>query len=179
MLDSHIIIFVAGTAASFLPLYWILSKFARRHPRHAVRRSRSLPVQNGRSEFLDLLRREVIARVAVTLDAAIQDLQMTPAGASTGSAGLSDETRRRLADMSQLVGSLFAGDVRERFERHASLLYRASPGRRATLGDENAAIVAALQATMPTTTTSKRPNAAKPAKAWSAVLRQCDVAARA
>lgn len=162
-------IFVGGTVASFLPLYWLIAKLTRKRPQ-VTDKSRPVPQpKNSNGEFLHLLRREALARVAVSLDAAVKELRKP--GSTPGGLGLSEETRQRLADISQLVDSLFPSEPSARFGRHVSSLSHAAPSRIATLSKENAAIISVLKAALAPLAVPPPPTAPQLGNSWSARFR--------
>jgi len=140
--DTALIVFTAGTAASFLPLYWLAIRLSARwgRPAAATKARRSEPL--GRREFLDLLRREAASRAATVLHEALVEARLTADHGRAGGA-LSGETRRSLAETGRLVDSLFARDLGETYRQSAEALAAASSS---TIGAASVASASAIAA---------------------------------
>ncbi len=125
-MNSTLIVFAVGTAASFLPLYWLAIRFSARWNRRAVTAPAVKAEPPGRREFLDLLRREAASRVVVVLHEALAEARLATDYGSGVDSGISAETRRSLAETGRLVDSLFAREFREKFRLGAEALAMAS-----------------------------------------------------
>ncbi len=139
-MNTTLIVFTVGTAASFLPLYWLAIRFSRRWSRPAAT---TIPVRAeppGRREFLDLLRREAASRAVTVLHEALVEVRIM---ADHGQGALSVEMRRNLADTGRLVDSLFPRDLREKFRHGAEALAFATSN---TLGAASVASASAIAA---------------------------------
>lgn len=139
-MDTTLIVFTVGTAASFLPLYWLAIRFSRRWSRPAVTATTARAEPPGRREFLDLLRREAASRAVAVLHEALVEVRLR---ADHGHGALSVEMRRSLADTGRLVDSLFPRDLREKFRQGAEALAFATSN---TLGAASVASASAIAA---------------------------------
>lgn len=139
-MDTALIVFTVGTAASFLPLYWLAIRFSRRWARPAATARTVRADPPGRREFLDLLRREAANRAVVVLHEALVEVRLT---ADHGHGALSAEMRRSLAETGRLVDSLFARELREKFRQGADALAVATSS---TLGAASVASARAIAA---------------------------------
>lgn len=166
-MGDDLLIFVGGTAASFFPLYWLIRRFAGRLKSQARRSTDQLPVQDIKGEFIDLLRREALARVVATLDAAARDLHDASRADAAVLPRLGDETRQRIMDMKPLVGSLFPPEAAGRFDRHVARLDSASHSMIRTVRRENEIVVTELRATIPA---GKPARVERPARQWRSLF---------
>ena len=139
-MDTTLIIFTVGTAASFLPLYWLAIRFSRRWSRPAVAAPAVRADPPGRREFLDLLRREAASRAVTVLHEAVVEIRLTT---DQGHGALSAEMRRSLVETGRLVDSLFARELREKFRQGADALAFATSS---TLGAASVASASAIAA---------------------------------
>lgn len=139
--DTALIVFVIGTAASYLPLYWGLNrlKLVRIRRREARRQSTSTAYANR--EFLDLLRREAAARASTILRKALLEAQAPARTANGRDAALREETRQSLEEAKDLVGSLFAGHIHKAY---AAAVAEVNGARHSTNQKIPATIAAAL-----------------------------------
>jgi hypothetical protein len=140
-LDTALIVFTAGTAASFIPLYWLAIRLSTGWSRPARAVTTRAPELNGRREFLDLLRREAASRAVAALHEALVEARM--AADHTDEGALSAETRRSLTETGHLVDSLLARELTEAFRHGAEALAIASS---TTIGAASKAGTAAISA---------------------------------
>ena len=140
-MDTALIVFTAGTVASFIPLYWLAMRLSARWGRPARAASAWAPELSGRREFLDLLRREAANRAVALLQKALVEARLAADYADEGA--LSAETRRSLDETGRLVDSLFARELTEAFHRGAESLAIASSN---TIGAASVACSAAITA---------------------------------
>ncbi|MBN9264985.1 MAG: hypothetical protein J0I75_10565 [Hyphomicrobium sp.] len=142
-MNSTLIVFTVGTAASFLPLYWLAIRFSARwnQPAAAAVKARAEPP--GRREFLDLLRREAASRAVAVLHEALAEARLTADYRGHGDGGLSAETRKSLDETGRLVDSLFARELREKFWQGSEALAFASSS---TLGSASVSCTSAITA---------------------------------
>jgi hypothetical protein len=138
--DTALIVFTVGTAASFLPLYWLAIRFSRRWARPLAVTQPQRVDPPGRREFLDLLRREAASRAVAVLHEALVEIRLT---ADHGHGALSVEMRRSLVETGRLVDSLFARELREKFRLGADALAFATSS---TLGAASVASASAIAA---------------------------------
>lgn len=141
-LDTALIVFTVGTAASFLPLYWLAIRFSRRWARPAVAKQAGRAEPPGRREFLDLLRREAASRAVAVLHEALVEVRIT---ADHGHGALSAEMRRSLMETGRLVDSLFAREFREKFRQGADALAAATSSTLGTASVASASAIAAFE----------------------------------
>lgn len=166
-MGDDLLIFAGGTAASFFPVYWLIRKFAGRMRSQSPRSADQPPVQDIKGEFFDLLRREALARVVATLDAAARDLHDASRADGAVLPTLGEETRQRIMDMKPLVGSLFPPDAAGRFDRHVARLNSASQSMIRTVRRENEIVVMELRAAIPA---AKPARVERPARQWRPLL---------
>lgn len=140
-MDTALIVFTAGTAASFIPLYWLAMRLSARWGRPARAVTNRAPELNGRREFLDLLRREAASRAVALLREALLEARLAADHADDGA--LSAETRRSLTETGRLVDSLFTRELTEAFRNGAEALAIASS---TTIGAANMACTTAITA---------------------------------
>jgi hypothetical protein len=140
-LDTALIVFTVGTAASFIPLYWFAIRLSARWGRPSRAVATRAPELNGRREFLDLLRREAASRAVAALHVALVEARMAADHADEGT--LSAATRRRLTETGHLVESFFARDLTEAFRHGAESLAVVSS---TTIGTASMAGTAAITA---------------------------------
>lgn len=144
-MDDWLLIFVAGTAASFLPIYYVFSLFVRRRrwliaPTISSRGSREV----RKAEFLDLLRREALSRIRASLEVAEAEVLGSAGGGRSGNAP-SDVTLRQLREIARLVETLFPPSIKSLFDHHVSTLGGASPAARLAAAAANAAILVTIE----------------------------------
>lgn len=127
-MDTALIVFTVGTAASFVPLYWLALRLSARWKRPRTRPQVALvrAEQSGRREFLELLRREAATRAVAVLHEALEEARVAT-DREGGGAGLSAEMRKSLAETGRLVDSLFQDELREKFSAGAEALAAATP----------------------------------------------------
>jgi len=164
--DTALIIFTAGTAASFLPLYWMASRLTARSRRAVPIRAAGEPA--GRREFFDLLRREAASRAVTVLHEALVEARLTADHEIDADGALSLETRKSLDETRRLVDSLFAGELREIFRHGVETLSAASSS---TIGTASATITNAIIAfERALEGHAERPRAAPRRATWSGLL---------
>lgn len=119
-MDTALIIFALGTAASFAPMYWLATRLMGRR-RRRVRNDSRLPLIGGdpagRREFMELLRHEAANRVVAVLRDALVEARRAVHEPYGDRRGLSARTRQSLDETRRLVDSLFTKDLREAFSR--------------------------------------------------------------
>ncbi len=145
-MDTALIVFIIGTIASFLPIYWLALRLLGRQRKRVLAR-RAQPVVSGapagRREFLDLLRQEAAQRAVAVLSDALSEAQRG-AGRSHGERHvLSAATRQSLQEVSRLVDSLFSRELRKSFRDGVDTLMSATS---VTIGAAVPTAVAALTA---------------------------------
>jgi hypothetical protein len=142
-MDASIIVFIAGSCASFVLFYWV---FARR-------RTASFPAKNRvdraqrygmkKLSFLDDLRHEAGLRAQAVLDAAVDQVRK---GSRSGAA-IDAEMMNRLRETRSMLQSLLPHEFTSEFDHIVRLLHAPPSVRRAELdaaldrlGDKVAAI---------------------------------------
>ena len=164
-MDSALIVFTIGTAASFVPMYWVATRLMgrRRKPAKVGARLKLAGADAaGRGEFMDLLRQEAANRAVAVLRDALIEARIAAHETFGGRFALSDRTRQSLDETRRLVDSLFPGDLREAFGRGLETLASAkSDSIGAATATTTAAIAAFEQAllarpTNPTRASSSR-----------------------
>lgn len=151
-MDTALIVFAVGTAASFAPMYWIASRLMGRR-RNPAKVGARMPVAAGdpvgRGEFMDLLRQEAANRaVAVLRDALIEARIATHDALGDGlgdGLALSARTRQSLDETRRLVDSLFPSDLRQAFGRGFETLASATSESIGTATATTAAAIAAFE----------------------------------
>ena len=143
-MDTALIIFALGTAASFAPMYWIATRLmGRRRKKVAVDARRALAGSDptGRREFMDLLRQEAANRVVAVLRAALVEARVAVHEANDDRLALSARTRQSLDETGRLVESLFPRELREAFRHGLETLASATSE---TIGTATATTAAAI-----------------------------------
>jgi hypothetical protein len=130
------IIFLAGTAASYWPIYRLIDRLRKARGRQAMPRSAAGALRPDRLQFIDSLRREALTR----LDAALEAATSRPP-ASPGGGGLDQRIFERLRESRQMLQSLFPADAIAQLDLIISALARPASMR----PGEIAAIVAHLK----------------------------------
>lgn len=142
-MDTGLIVFAVGTAASFLPLYWIATRLTARRRKPVTAAMPRGGDSSGRREFLDLLRREAASRAVAVLHEALVEARLTADQQPHGASAISAETRRSLDETGRLIDSLFPGELREAFRNGIETLTVASA---ASIGAASSTITAAIVA---------------------------------
>jgi hypothetical protein len=145
-LDTALIVFALGTAASFAPMYWLASRLMGRRGK-PVKADARLPLVGGdpagRGEFMDLLRQEAANRAVAVLRDALIEARLAVHEAVGGGLVLSAPTRQSLDETRRLVDSLFPSDLREAFGRGLETLVSATSE---SIGSATATTAAAIAA---------------------------------
>jgi len=140
--DTALIVFVFGTAASYLPIYWGLNRLKLVRVRQREARRQSTSTSHANREFLDLLRREAAARASAMLRKALLEAQVPARTANGRHAALREETRQSLEEAKDLVGSLFAGNIHKAY---AAAVAEVNGARYSTNQIVSATVAAALE----------------------------------
>lgn len=130
-MDTALIVFIVGTVASFLPMYWIAVRLLGRQRRRVRSRMAVAPgaaEPAERREFLDLLRQEAAQRAVAILREALIEAQGATDQAHGAQNALSAATRQSLHETGRLVDSLFPGQLRGTFREGIELLMTATSG---------------------------------------------------
>ena len=163
-MDTALIVFAVGTAASVAPMYWLASRLMGRR-RSPVKIDARLPLAGGdpagRGEFMDLLRQEAAHRAVAVLRDALIEARLAVHEAFGGDLALSERTRQSLDETGRLVDSLFASDLQEAFRRGLETLASATSETIGTATATTAAAIAAFERAL-------EAGAARPARAPSA-----------
>lgn len=147
-MDTALIVFAVGTAASFVPMYWIASRLMGRRRGPAAISARPMQAGNdpaGRREFMDLLRQEAANRAVAVLREALVEVRLAAHEAFGDRIVLSSRTRQSLDETRRLVDSLFPGDLREAFERGIETLTAATSTSIGVATATTAAAIAAFE----------------------------------
>lgn len=121
-MDTTLIIFAAGTAASFLPMYWIATRLSARRAQPAIAVKGRSNAPSGRREFIELLQREAASRAVAVLHEALVEARLAADQTAGSPTTLSAETRRSLDETGRLIDSLFSGELRQIFNGSADAL---------------------------------------------------------
>lgn len=115
-MDASAFIFLAGSAASFLPIYRLVEKFAAsRFARRRLHAGHKIDAANP-AGFLELLRREAGARAALALRDAHSEACRALAAYGPGHERLRAPTLLRLEEASRMLHTVFRGDVTAQFD---------------------------------------------------------------
>lgn len=105
-LDPTILVFLVGTAAGILPMYWLIDRVATTLKRRTKTSRQSLRSVAHSQEFMELLRREAAARAANAVAQAARELR---SGAGNGShARLRTSLKHELIQVRQLVREIWS-----------------------------------------------------------------------
>lgn len=128
------IVFLASTAASFLPLYWLMTRAWSKTKSKAAPPQPKLGRTPAAREFMGTLRRETISRV----DAALAKIasEASEAARDGVTTRLPAATQMRLDDVGQLVASLFPGEATEIYAARTQALAR--PGAATVIAIQSA-----------------------------------------
>lgn len=147
-MDTSLIVFAVGTAASFAPMYWIASRLMGRR-RISAKVGARAPAANrdpaGRGEFMDLLRQEAANRAIAVLRDALVEARVAAHDAFGDGLALSARTRQSLDETRRLVDSLFPNDLRLAFGRGLETLASATSESIGTATATTAAAIAAFE----------------------------------
>lgn len=147
-MDTALIVFAIGTAASFVPMYWLASRLMGRRTIPAKVGVR-LPFAGGdlagRGEFMDLLRHEAANRAVAVLRDALIEVRLAAHETSGDDLALSARTRKSLDETRRLVDSLFPSDLQEAFGRGLETLATATSETIGTASATTAAAIAAFE----------------------------------
>lgn len=144
--DTALIVFIIGTVASFLPMYWLALRLLGRQRRQAAAKrvpARIGSVPAGRREFFDLLRHEAALRAIAVLREAIVEARLAAAGPDGDHHALSARTRQSLHDAGRLVDSLFTRELCRTFRDGVESMMTATSG---SIGQASVAATAAIAA---------------------------------
>jgi len=146
--DSALVVFIIGTAASFVPMYWVASRLMGRRRKPASVGARFKPTGSdpaGRGEFMDLLRQEAASRVVSVLRDALVEARIAAHEAFDDRLALSTRTRQSLDETRRLVDSLFPNDLREAFGRGLETLATATSESIGAATATTAAVISAFE----------------------------------
>lgn len=147
-LDQILLVFVVGTSASFLPMYWLSARLLG-HRRRPARLPARHPLAGsdpaGRGEFMDLLRQEVASRAVIALRDALVEAKHAAHDAPGDRVVLSPRTRQRLDETRWLVNALFPRDLREAYGRGLETVASATSQSIGTASAATAAANAAFE----------------------------------
>ena len=147
-MDTALIVFAVGTAASFAPMYWLASRLMGRR-RGPAKVGARLPLAGGdpagRGEFMDLLRQEAANRAVAVLRDALVEARIAAHEAFGGGLALSARTRQSLDETRRLVDSLFSSDLREAFGKGLETLASATSESIGTATATTAAAISAFE----------------------------------
>jgi hypothetical protein len=146
--DTSLIVFVIGTAAGFVPMYWLASRLmGRRRTPAKVGAKLSLGGGDpaGRGEFMQLLRREAASRAVAVLRDALIEARLAAHETFGDRLALSARTRQSLDETRRLVDSLFPNELREAFGRGLETLASATSESIGTATATTAAVIAAFE----------------------------------
>lgn len=121
-MDTTLIVFAAGTAASFLPMYWIAMWLSARRAQPVIVAKSKSSDPGGRREFIELLQREAASRAVAVLHEALVEARLAADQMAGGPTALSVETRRSLDETGRLIDSLFSTELRQIFNGSADAL---------------------------------------------------------
>lgn len=116
-MNDALLIFLGATAASFLPMYWLIGGLVRLRQRTAGTRGvapRSSAAH--RHDFIELLRREAVVRVGATIDAALAEARSAAIENGASRLVMPQSARERLREASRLIGTLFPHETQAAFD---------------------------------------------------------------
>ena len=152
-MDTALVVFALGTAASFAPMYWLASRLMGRR-RGTAKVGARLPLAGGdpagRGEFMDLLRQEAANRAVAVLRDALLEVRLAAHEAFGDGLALSTRTRQSLDETSRLVDSLFPRDLQEAFGRGLETLTSATSESIGTATATTAAAITAFERALET-----------------------------
>jgi hypothetical protein len=169
--DTALIVFAIGTAASFAPMYWLASRLMGRRPVPAkvgVRSPFAGGELAGRGEFMDLLRKEAANRAVAVLRDALIEVRLAAHEAFGDDLALSARTRQSLDETRRLVDSLFPGDLQEAFGRGLETLVSATSETIGTASATTAAAIAAFERSLEASP-AKAPRALPGRALWTSI----------
>lgn len=147
-MDTSLIVFAVGTAASFAPMYWIASRLMGRR-RISTKAGARTPLAGGdpagRGEFMDLLRQEAANRAVAVLRDALIEARVGAHDAFGDELALSARTRQSLEETRRLVDSLFPNELRHAFGRGLETLSSATSESIGTATATTTAAIAAFE----------------------------------
>lgn len=104
-MDTTFLIFLIGSAAAYLPIYWLLKNGVSRFGQRAERRPHD-DNRSSRSSFLHCLKGEVASRAVVALRLAVGDMRRAALRNGDEGAVPSAEQMNRLQDLRRLMEPL-------------------------------------------------------------------------
>lgn len=147
-MDTALVVFVIGTVAGFMPMYWVASRLMGRRRRPAkvdAKLSLGRADPAGRGEFMQLLRREAGNRAVAVLRDALIEARLAAHETFGDRLALSARTRQSLDETRRLVDSLFPSELREAFGRGLETLASATSESIGTATATTAAVIAAFE----------------------------------
>jgi hypothetical protein len=150
-MDLSWIVFAAGCAASFPPIYWALSRLIYGPKVRDIAEPRARAEGDGTEQFLDCLRQEVIARLEAALAEAVRS--RTTAGSDGGAGGASADRQAmsHLVELRRALAPLLPNKAPAGIDRVVAALDARSPS-----GVELAAAIAELRAQLSEDTGERR-----------------------
>lgn len=120
-METSFVVFLAGSAAAFLPIYWSLQKGVELLARMSGSRATPGP-STSKSAFLHCLRAEAGSRGLDELQRALGDMRQVAVQRSFGSAPLAPERRERLHEVRAMMEPLLSSAEIAAFDRIAAQL---------------------------------------------------------
>lgn len=126
-MEMSILMFLLGSAASYFPIYWALTRLLAY--RKAKIQSNSVPSadDDARHQFLDCLRREAVTRVDAALNDAAAEVRLFMHDRNPASRLLDQDALGRLAETRRMVQSLFSADATAAFDKVIADLNQLKP----------------------------------------------------
>ncbi len=174
-MDTALIVFIIGTVASFLPMYWVALRLLNRQRARAKQMSAPAVaggVSAGRREFLDLLRQEAAQRAISALQDALDEARYAADRPYDHAHALSARTRQSLLDAGRLVDSLFQRELRNVFRDGMEAMTSATStpiSIRHAVAAASAAIMA-FERAIEAGRLASAPEARRPQSLWSTLV---------
>lgn len=172
-MDTALIVFIIGTVASFLPMYWVALRLLGRKRARAKRMIapvKSSGVPAGRREFLDLLRQEAAQRAIAALHDALDEARYAADRAHADDQAIGARSRQGLHDAGRLVDSLFPRELCLSFRTAIEAMTTATAGSARHAADTAIEAIAAFENAIDPAHGSRRSATQRPQSLWSTLI---------
>lgn len=172
-MDTALIVFIVGTIASFLPMYWMALRLLGRKRARATKAqvsTRAVGVPAERREFLELLRQEAAQRAVSVLREAIEEARYAAHRPHGEYHAIDMRTRQSLSDTARLVDSLFQRELRIAFRDAIEAMTTATSASVAQAASTATIAIVAFERAAGSTHSAPAPELQRPQSLWSTLL---------
>ena len=172
-MDTALIVFIVGTIASFLPMYWMALRLLGRKRARAKKAqvsTRAVGVPAERREFLDLLRQEAAQRAVSVLREAIEEARYAAHRPHGEYHAIDMRTRQNLLDAARLVASLFQRELRTAFSEAIEAMTTATSTSVGQAANTATIAILAFERAINSNYSAPMPEQQRPQNLWSTLI---------